>query len=70
MDWSIITNGLQAFLGLAIIGLVLIQRQDTGFYSSGSNINRSRRGIEKFTYNTTIVVVILFITVSIANFII
>ncbi len=65
-----ILSSIQVLAGLAIIGLVLLQQQDTGFYSSTSNINRSRRGVEKFTYNLTFVVVIIFVVASIANFLI
>lgn len=65
-----ILNGIQIVTGLAIIGLVLLQQQDTGFYSSTSNINRSRRGVEKFTYNLTFAIGFIFIASSIANFLI
>lgn len=69
MDVSMVMNVIQAVLGVMIIALVLIQQQDAGFYSSSSNINRTRRGIEKFTYNSTVVIAILFVSISIANFV-
>lgn len=58
---------IQILVSIALIGLVLIQQQDSGFYSSTTNINRSRRGTEKVVYNLTIFVGLLFVVLSIIN---
>ena len=58
---------IQIIVSIALIGLVLIQQQDSGFYSSTTNINRSRRGTEKVVYNLTIFVGLLFVVLSIIN---
>lgn len=70
MDITPILNVLQVLSGLLIIALVLLQRQDTGFYSSSTNINRTRRGLEKVTYNLTIFTGVMFTLISIANFLV
>ncbi len=68
--YDTILLALQIISAIGIIGLVLLQQQDTGFYSSNSNINRTRRGIEKVTYNMTIAMIIVFVASSILNFVI
>lgn len=57
---------IQLALSIILIGLVLLQRSSDGidgsaFGGSSSNISYfSRRGAEKFIFNATIVVAILF----------
>lgn len=68
--YDTILLAIQVISGISIVGLVLLQQQDTGFYSSNSNINRTRRGIEKVAYNATIGFIVTFIISSILNFVI
>lgn len=68
MNISIILNTLQLILGVLLIALVLLQQQESGFYADSQNIKYSRRGSEKLIYNLTIIVGVLFIISSLANF--
>jgi len=70
MNINNILNIIQIILGILIVIFVLLQQQDTGFYSQGTNMPRTRRGTEKLLYNMTIIVGILFILISIANFLV
>jgi protein translocase SecG subunit len=67
MDITLILKLLQVLVSLFIIALVMLQQQNSGFYSSTSNINRSRRGPEKLVYNLTIISGIVFVIITTAN---
>jgi len=64
----IIANALpyiQIILSIILIGAILLQQSDAGAGgvfggSEGSGVHHTRRGFEKFLFNTTIVVSILF----------
>jgi len=61
---------IQLILSVLLMGLVIIQQGETGLYSSTSNINRSRRGVDKFIFRMTFAVIVAIVGVAIANFII
>jgi|694.fasta_scaffold00337_21 protein translocase SecG subunit len=60
----------QLVLSFLLIGLVILQQGETGLYSATSNINRTRRGVDKFIFRLTFVVIVAMVGVAIANFII
>lgn len=59
---------VQLTLAILLMGLVIIQHGESGLYSATSNINRSRRGLDKFIFRITFVVIIAMVGVAIANF--
>lgn len=61
---------IQLILALLLMGLVIIQQGETGLYSATSNINRTRRGSDRFIFRLTFVVIIAIVGVAIANFLI
>lgn len=63
-----ILNALQVLSGIIVIVLVLLQQNESGWNSAGSNLNRTRRGAEKLIYIMTIVAGSLFVILSIINF--
>lgn len=67
MDMQTLINIGIIIVSIAIIAFVIIQQQESGFYSNTSNINRTRRGAEKLVYNLTILCGFLFIVLSIAG---
>ena len=67
MDIQLVLNILTLIISVVIIALVLIQQQESGFYSDTANVNRSRRGTEKLVFNLTIVFGTLFVVISLAN---
>ncbi len=67
MDTTLLLKITQLVMSIIIIGLVMLQHQESGFYSNTTNINRTRRGTEKLIYRMTIVFGILFVAVTVAN---
>lgn len=67
MDIKFILNIIQLIMSFGIVGFVIIQQQESGLYSNTSNINRTRRGMEKLVYNLTIVFGIIFIGATLAS---
>jgi len=64
---------LNIFLSIIIVFLILIQGRGAGLGSAwggGGEFYQTRRGIEKFTFISTIVFIFLFFIVSILNLII
>ena len=64
---------LQLVIAIFLMGAVLLQHQGTGLggaFGSDSATYRSRRGIEKYLFNATIVLGVLFAGIAIANIII
>lgn len=62
----------QMVLGVLLIGLILLQTKGTGLGSAfGGDMGfyRTKRGFEKLIFNTTIVVVVLFIVTSLIELI-
>jgi protein translocase SecG subunit len=63
----------QVIVSVALISLILLQARGTGFgrsFSSGSQASFSRRGLEKFIFKLTFILVAVFIVVSILQIII
>lgn len=67
-----LTTTIQMVLGIIIIGLVLLQVKGTGLGSTfGGDLGfyRTKRGFEKLLFNSTIVVVALFLIISLIELI-
>lgn len=65
-----IFNIIQIVLSVLLIITILLQHRGTGLggaFGGESNIYRSKRGIEKFLFYTTIVLTVLFVTLAILN---
>lgn len=63
-------NIIQIIISIALIASILMQQRGTSLGSTfgGSNaIYRSKRGVEKFLFNATIVLAVLFVLSSVAN---
>ncbi|MCX6807014.1 MAG: preprotein translocase subunit SecG [Candidatus Berkelbacteria bacterium] len=63
----------QIVLSILLISTILLQHRGTGLggaFASESNIYRSKRGIEKFLFNITIILAILFCITAIVTVII
>ena len=60
----------QLVLAVVLIITVLLQQQGAGlgagFGGSGGGVQTTRRGVEKILYNATIVISILFFSISLA----
>lgn len=67
MDISLILYIAQLIISIVIVTLVMMQSQESGFYSNTTNINRTKRGPEKVIYRLTMLFGILFVAVTIAN---
>ncbi len=60
----------QIVMSVVLIGLILIQGKGTGLsgvFGGEGNVFRTKRGAERVIYIATIVVVILFFAVALAN---
>lgn len=71
MNNNVITI-IQMVLGVLLIALVLLQSKGTGLGSSfggDTGFYRTKRGFEKLLFNSTIIVVALFIITSIVELI-
>jgi len=63
-------NIIQIILSVLLITAILLQHRGTGLggaFGGDSNMYRSKRGLEKFLFNATIVIAILFVGISITN---
>lgn len=63
-------NIIQIILSVLLITAILLQHRGTGLggaFGGDSNMYRSKRGLEKFLFNATIVIAILFVAISITN---
>jgi len=63
-----IIDVFQLLSGIAVIALVLLQQNESGFSSRGSSQVRTRRGPEKLMFNATIFFGASFVILSIINF--
>lgn len=66
------TTILQMVLGIILIGLILLQAKGTGLGSAfGGDMGfyRTKRGFEKLLFNSTILVVFLFLLTSLIELI-
>lgn len=65
MEIKTILLVIQVILGIILIGSILLQVRGSGlgtmFGGGGGEFYRSKRGIEKLLYRTTIIVSILFV---------
>ena len=64
---------IQIVISIALIVLILIQAKGTGLgrtFGSGGGTSFSRRGLEKFIFKLTFVVVVLFLVISILQLVI
>lgn len=65
-----ILNILQAVFAALLVVCILLQARGAGLgaaFGGDSNIYRTKRGVEKRLFQATIIVVILFLGVSLAN---
>ena len=66
---NIVINIVQLLLAILVIAAVLLQVKGTGggLLGGGTSTFRTRRGLEKTLFQFTVIVVILFMLVAIAN---
>ena len=55
---------------LGLIGVILLQPKGAGLGNNSGSYTRTRRGAEKFMFNSTIILSVLFVVISIANILI
>ncbi len=63
-------NIIQIIISIALITSILMQQRGTslgGAFGGTNAIYRSKRGVEKFLFNTTIILAILFVLSSVGN---
>lgn len=63
---------IQIIVAGALIALILLQAKGVGLgraWGGGGDFYKSRRGVEKIIFNLTIILVIIFLTSSIASLI-
>ncbi len=72
MNLKLSLHVVQIILSLLLIGAILLQATGTGLGSAwgGGETYSSKRGVEKFLFTVTIILVILFGIASIANVIV
>lgn len=61
MEVTQILTIVQLINSIAVIGLVLMQQPDAGFYSQSTTVNKTKTGSEKFINRLTIFFVASFI---------
>lgn len=68
MDASDILNIFQILIALTLIGAVLLQAKGAGLGNifGGDSSFRTRRGLERTLFRSTIVLMVVFVAVSIA----
>jgi len=67
-----ILNYIQIGLAILLTTSILLQHRGTslgGAFGGEGNVYRSRRGAEKFLFNTTIVLAVLFVALAVLNII-
>jgi protein translocase SecG subunit len=66
-----IVTALQVAVSLALIGLILIQERSSGasglFGGTEGGFYQTRRGLERFAYTGTIVLIVIFAGLSLVN---
>jgi len=71
---ELIFNTLQVTLSVLLIVIILIQQKGSGmgaaFGGGDSNVFSSKRGVDKVLHNGTIIIAILFFTISLIRIII
>lgn len=70
MDWKTVLNVTEIVISVILVGAIVLQQQGSGlgtmFGSAGGESYRSKRGLEKVLYNTTIVMIVLFVVNGLA----
>lgn len=51
-------------VSFALIGLVILQGRNVGMQNNGGAMNHTKRGLEKTLHQTTIVVAVVFLILS------
>ncbi len=70
MDWKKTITISQVVVAILVVISILLQNRGQGlgtFLGGGGEVYRSRRGIEKVLYYSTIILSILLVALSIAN---
>ena len=70
MDWILALG--QVAVSIALMASILLQARGAGLgaaFGGDSSVYRSRRGIEKRLFQFTLVLTILFIAFSVANYV-
>jgi preprotein translocase subunit SecG len=64
---------VQIIISVGLIALILLQAKGVGLgtaWGGGGEFYKSRRGVEKFVFQITIVLVVLFLASSIVNLVV
>lgn len=70
MDVKLILTVIQIIVAVVLIVVILLQQRGEGlgsFFGGGGEVFRTRRGIENVLFYLTIVLIILLVSLSIAN---
>lgn len=73
MNLSVVLLAIQVVVSIFLIVVVLLQAQGTGLGSSwggGGESYHTKRGVEKTLFGFTIILIVLFAIVSLANVIV
>jgi preprotein translocase subunit SecG len=66
MDLSVLLSWVEIILAILLVGAILLQQSEAGlgsaFGGGSANAFRTKRGLEKTIFNTTIILAILFLT--------
>ena len=69
MSTGDVVNVFQVLVAFALIGIVLLQAKGQGLgniFGGGGETYRTRRGVERVLFRTTIALIITFVALSIA----
>lgn len=69
MSTSDVVNVFQVLVAFAVIGIVLLQAKGQGLgniFGGGGETYRTRRGVERVLFRSTIALIITFVALSIA----
>lgn len=70
MQLSLIINIVQIIISLLLATAILLQQRGTGLggaFGGGSNVYRSKRGVEQFLFTSTIALAVAFVATAFAN---
>ncbi len=65
-----ILNYIQICVGILLITSILLQHRGTGLggaFGGEGNVYRSRRGAEKFLFNATVALAVIFVGLAVAH---
>jgi len=63
---------IQTIIAISLIAIILLQAKGTGLgstFGGQSQMYHSKRGVEKVVFFTTIILTVIFVLISIINFI-